>query len=87
MPQVVDTPKTVQEERWHQYEEKTAPLRSVIQPQRGRTGLFAVLWSGMTALFKRLAPSYHARTEQPFELAVDHMARKQPYLYIESLSA
>jgi hypothetical protein len=86
MTQGIHASEVVQEERWHQDEEKTAPLRSGIQPQRGRIGLFAALWSGMTTWLTRPAPSHRAHTTQPCELTVNHLAREQPYLYIEGLS-
>jgi hypothetical protein len=86
MPQVINAPEAVQEEQCHQYDEKTTSLRPIIQPQRRRTGLFTALWSGMTTLLTRPAQSPRAHTTQPCELTVNHIAREQPYLYIEGLS-
>jgi hypothetical protein len=86
MTQGIHAPEAIQEERWHYYAEKTAPLQSGIQPQRGRMGLFTALWSGMTTWLTRPAPSHRAPTPQPCELTVNHIAREQPYLYIEGLS-
>ena len=88
MPRVIDAPEAVQEERWHQYDEKTEPLLLVTQPQCGWTGVFTALWSGVTALLKRPAQSqpHVAHTKQRFELPIDRVAREHPFLYIKAMS-
>jgi hypothetical protein len=88
MPQVIDAPDAVQEAWRHQYAEKTAPPRPIIQPQRGRTGLFTALRSGMTALLKRhpRPQSSVTHTKQRFELPIDRVAREHPFLFITAMS-
>jgi hypothetical protein len=88
MPQVIDAPEAVRERRWHHDEEKTAPLRPIIQPQHERTGLFTALWSGMTALLKRHSrpQPYITHTKQRFELPIERVAREHPFLFITAIS-
>jgi hypothetical protein len=86
MPQVIDVPEAIQEERWQPYEEKTAPL--IAQPRRRRSGFVAALWSAVVSISKRYVhPQPHVtHTKQPFELPTDRIAREHPFLYITAMS-
>jgi hypothetical protein len=88
MPQVIDAPDAVLEERWHQDEEKTAPLAAIAASRRARPGFLAALWAAVTALTTRHArpQSYGAHIQQPFELPMDRIAREHPFLYIKAMS-
>jgi hypothetical protein len=88
MPQIIDAPEAVQEAWRHSYDEQTAPLRPVIQPQHRRTGLFTVLRSRMTALLTRhpRPQSSVTHTTQRFELPIERIAREYPFLFLLGMS-
>jgi hypothetical protein len=88
MPQVIDAPQAVQAERWHAYEEKTAPLSSINESRRECHGFLATLWSAVTSWTTRHAcsESYGAHIQQRFELPIDRIARKHPFIYIKSMA-
>jgi hypothetical protein len=88
MPQVIDVPEAIQEERWQPYEAKTAPLPLIVQLQRGRRGFLASLWSAVVSMSERyVRPQPRVvHTKQPFESPIDRIAREHPFLYIKAMS-
>jgi hypothetical protein len=88
MPQVMDAPEVVREERWPWDEEQTALQSSMPEPQRKRTSVYAGLRSAMKSLI-----NHHPRpqpdvtyTTQRFELPIDRVAREHPFLFIKAMS-
>jgi hypothetical protein len=88
MPQVIDVPEVIQEERWQPYEEKTAPLPLSTQPRRRRGGFLASLWSAVVSMSERyVRPQPRmVHSKQPFELPIDRIAREHPFLFIKAMS-
>ena len=88
MPQVIDVPEAIQEERWQPSEAKTVPLPLSAQPRRRRSGFLASLWSAVVSLRERyVRPQPRAiHTKQSFESPVDRIAREHPFLYIKAMS-
>lgn len=88
MPQVIDVPEAVQEERWQRDEEKTAPQLPTIEPQRKRTSVYALLRSAVGSLIKHhpRPQSSVTHTTQRFELPIERVAREHPFLFITAMS-
>lgn len=88
MSQMIETPEIVREDHWPQYEPEARSLPPFTQPRRGYARLFSGLRGLMAAFGKRCAryqPCAGCQQHQ-FELPIDTLARKQPYLYIKAMS-
>ena len=88
MSRVIDASEAVQEERWLQYEAKTAPLSSIAGLQHDCTSFLAALWSAVTSLttWHARPQSHVAPIQQQFELPIDRIAREHPFIYIKAMA-
>jgi hypothetical protein len=88
MPQIIDVPEAVQEERWQRHQEQTVPQSPMIETQRERTRVYASLRAVVGSLMTRhLHPRADViHTNQPFELPIDRTAREYPFLFTTAMS-
>jgi len=88
MPQIMDAPEAVQVERWAWDEEKTTRQSPMPEPQRKRTGVYAVLRSAVQSLINHHPRPQLAVTHTPqrFELPIERVAREHPFLFIKAMS-
>jgi hypothetical protein len=85
MPQSLDIPEAVEEERWPWDAEESTPQSPMREPQRARTSVYALLQSAMKSLLTRHPQSDTVQPARPFALPREYTPQEYPILFITAM--